>query len=450
MDAVKPHHVLDALWKKRSLVKTWAMRGTLHLFSADEFPLYAAAMQSRDHWRKPHWLKAFGVPLGEMEAIIKGIHDVLDDGRHLTRVQLSGEVASRVGERAGRKLSADSWGALLKPAAAAGVLAFGPNVGRNVSFVRPDRWLANWRDVDPLEAIQDVLRMFVHMHGPTRPENFVHWWGRATAATKRLWRSMDAEFEEVDVEGDRAWVLVADADAIARIKPDRRVRLLPNFRRVPHGVPPPIAPGSRARPARGCFGICRSDAERMWSLERRERVMRVSVPTARASRAALFALVGLVFFLHWTLADPSYEVSESQDDWSFVLGFRAAILLLGFAIPVFAQLVGRRLVFRMSLIPAGGAILASLSNLLEDGLHMDWAFFGFVLGSAIILLGLLAPTGAIALGGRDSHRYSSLIPAGTMAALIFYVTAGGILMLATWLAASSVVLVLPTGTAAQT
>jgi hypothetical protein len=97
-----------------------------------------------------------------------------------------------------------------------------------------------------------------------------------------------------------------------------------------------------------------------------------------------------------------------------------------------------------------GAVLASLSNILEDGLHMEWAFFGFVLGSAIILLGLLALTGAIALGGRESHRYPTLIPAGTMSALIFYVAAGGILMLATWLAASAVVMVLPTGTAAQT
>jgi hypothetical protein len=118
---------------------------------------------------------------------------------------------------------------LLKPAAAAGVLAFGPNVGRNISFVRPDRWLAKWRDVDPVEAIRQVLRKFVHMHGPTRPENFVHWWGRAAAATKGLWRSMEAEFEEVDVEGDRAWVLVSDTDAIARSKPDRAVHLLPNF-----------------------------------------------------------------------------------------------------------------------------------------------------------------------------------------------------------------------------
>jgi hypothetical protein len=154
---------------------------------------------------------------------------VLDDGRQLTREQLSVEVAERVGEQAGERLFADSWGALLKPAAAAGALSFGPNVGRNVSFVRPDRWLATWREVDPVAAIREVLRKFIHMHGPTRPENFVHWWGRAAAATKRLWRSMEAEFEEVDVEGDRAWVLAADADAIARTKPDRGIRLLPNF-----------------------------------------------------------------------------------------------------------------------------------------------------------------------------------------------------------------------------
>jgi hypothetical protein len=229
MDGIKPRHVQDALWKKRTLVKTWAMRGTLHLFSAEEFPLYAAAMQGRDNWRKPAWLKAFGVSLGEMEAIIKCIHDVLDDGSNLTREQLSAQVGARVGEHAGEKLFADSWGSMLKPAAAAGALAFGPSVGRNVSFIRPDRWLAAWREIDPVDAIQEVMRKFVHMHGPTRPENFIHWWGRASAATKRLWRSMEAEFEEVDVEGDRAWILAADAAALAHTNPDRCVRLVPNF-----------------------------------------------------------------------------------------------------------------------------------------------------------------------------------------------------------------------------
>ena len=39
--------VRHALWKEKTLVKTWLMRGTLHLTRADDLPLYAAAMGKR-------------------------------------------------------------------------------------------------------------------------------------------------------------------------------------------------------------------------------------------------------------------------------------------------------------------------------------------------------------------------------------------------------------------
>jgi hypothetical protein len=166
-------------------------------------------------------------------------------------------------------------------------------------------------------------------------------------------------------------------------------------------------------------------------------------------RAALFALMGVVFFVNWTVCDPTYEGSKCTDDWNVVLGFSAMFLLLAIAVPLFARLVGGRSVFRVSLVPAGGAALASLSNILEDGLKIDAAFFGFVLGTAGIILGLLALTAVIVFGGRGGDRFLALVPAGTMAAVIFYVIAGGILMLITWLAAAALALALPRRTAAQ-
>jgi hypothetical protein len=48
VDGLSPNDVQTALWQDRTLVKTWAMRGTLHLLAADELPLYAAARSYHD------------------------------------------------------------------------------------------------------------------------------------------------------------------------------------------------------------------------------------------------------------------------------------------------------------------------------------------------------------------------------------------------------------------
>jgi hypothetical protein len=37
-----------ALWQEHSLIKTWAMRGTLHLLATSELPLYVAARRMHD------------------------------------------------------------------------------------------------------------------------------------------------------------------------------------------------------------------------------------------------------------------------------------------------------------------------------------------------------------------------------------------------------------------
>ena len=170
---------------------------------------------------------------------------------------------------------------------------------------------------------------------------------------------------------------------------------------------------------------------------------------AQMIRVALFSLVGVLFMSLWLRYPPTYGQSDSQSDWHLVLGFSAGLLCLAFALPMFAQLVGSRRAFRASLVPASGAVLGSVSNVLEDGLQIGWAFWGFILSLAIIDLGLLALTGVIAFVSRGGHRLLGVVPATTLAGVTFYVAAGGILMLAAWLAAAALALALPTPVAAQ-
>jgi hypothetical protein len=113
-------------------------------------------------------------------------------------------------------------------------------------------------------------------------------------------------------------------------------------------------------------------------------------------RAVFFALVGAVFLAQWLLADPSYEESASQSEWPYVLFFSSVIALLALAVPLLARLAERRLAYRISIAVAAGAWIASIANIAEDGLEIGWFFFVFVIGTALMALGLAALTIAIA------------------------------------------------------
>jgi hypothetical protein len=218
------------LWERRSLVKTYGLRGTVHLFPADELPLWLAAMRASR--------RAGGealAPDARTRAVIEAIAEALD-GRCLTREELGEEVGRRAGAWAlepGLPAFGGAWpvwGAMIGPAAAAGVLCFGPNRGNRVTFVRPDQWLAGRAEVevDGEAALREVLRRYLAAYGPARPADFARWFRMDGRAAADLVRGLAGELEEVDVEGWRAWRLAGDEAAPVDVTGDS-VRLLPHF-----------------------------------------------------------------------------------------------------------------------------------------------------------------------------------------------------------------------------
>jgi hypothetical protein len=227
-DGIARGAVDDALWNKRSLVKTWAMRGTLHVFRADDFPNWQAALSTYSHYLKGSWLRHFGVTRAELEAMIDGIAAALEK-EPLTREELADEVARVTGiHKLGEKLR-ESWGAMLKPASFRGVLCFAPSSGKNVRFTRPDRWLRSWRPAKPGDALASVTRRYLAAYGPASRDDYSRWWGHSPAVALRLIKSLGDDVLEVSVEGTRLWMLAADAEEAAGAVPAGAVRLLPAF-----------------------------------------------------------------------------------------------------------------------------------------------------------------------------------------------------------------------------
>ncbi len=229
VDGLAAGDVGRALWEERSLVKTWAMRGTLHLLPAAEFPMWQAALSTRRLWESGAWQRGFGVTAAELERLNDAVAQALD-GRLLTREEL----ASRVGELTGSTKLGDklreSWGALLKPAAALGLLCFAPSQGQQVRFTRPDTWLGGWTGHDPDQAMDEVARRFLAASGPVTREDFARWWGIPSPAKgARLLERLGDEVARVEVEGLAAYALAADLPGLAAAKGSRTVRLLPAF-----------------------------------------------------------------------------------------------------------------------------------------------------------------------------------------------------------------------------
>jgi winged helix DNA-binding protein len=229
VDGLEREVVSSALWEERTLVKTWAMRGTLHLLPAAELgPFVAAQGMLKPRHHGGAWQRVYATR-EQAEAMLAAIPEALD-GRQLTREELAAEVERLSGVAGvGDKLRS-GFGELLKPAAFRGDLCFAPSEGRSVRFARPDQWLGPQPAVDVEEGARAVARRYLAAYGPASREEFARWFGSPSPAQSGRWlQSLGDEAVEVSVDGRRGWMLAEDVDAVAAAEPAGAVRLLPAF-----------------------------------------------------------------------------------------------------------------------------------------------------------------------------------------------------------------------------
>ncbi len=114
-EAIAQGDLERALWEERSLVKTWAMRGTLHLLPSADYGLWAAALDTRRHYLGGAWLRGFAITAADLERLIAAMAEALD-GEPLAREDLAVRVTAITGSEALGDKVRDSWGDFLKPA----------------------------------------------------------------------------------------------------------------------------------------------------------------------------------------------------------------------------------------------------------------------------------------------------------------------------------------------
>lgn len=209
--------VLRALNDERSIVRTWLMRGTIHLVAAADLRWLVRLIgptvvrKYRTRWRQ------LGLTDEVLDAAVAALPQLLADGPR-TRREIREELAAR-----GVTLDSPDPQAATHAvvyASVIGLICRGPDRGRDSTFVLIDDWLPDVPDGPEGDAaLAELARRYFAAYSPATAVDFTTWAGLPGARAVQLIRD---ELSEVDLGGRTGYRLGEAAHG-------RGVRLAPAF-----------------------------------------------------------------------------------------------------------------------------------------------------------------------------------------------------------------------------
>jgi hypothetical protein len=181
--AATAEEVEHALSGERSLERTWAMRGTLHLVAAEDLPLMLALYGALNLARDQRRLTELGLPPELAERSTAEAAAILADGEPLTRHELAERLRAR-----GVPVEAKGQAPVhvVHRAAMAGVL-------REVGVRGLDPLYAAY-DPGPLPdreaALAELARRYAAAHAHADRDDFAAWSGLPAADVRSAWQPM--------------------------------------------------------------------------------------------------------------------------------------------------------------------------------------------------------------------------------------------------------------------
>lgn len=162
------------------VVRSWPMRGTLHLVPARELnwmlqittPRLLAAGRTRR--------AQLNLDEASVESAREVAVDVLTGGRGLTRAQFLQAL-----EDAGIDTQGQRGYHTIGILAQTGTLCWGPHEGKQQLIVLLDEWVPNPRTLSRDEALGEFLFRYLDGHGPATLKDFT-WWSKVTVAEAKI------------------------------------------------------------------------------------------------------------------------------------------------------------------------------------------------------------------------------------------------------------------------
>jgi hypothetical protein len=163
----------------RTIVRTWAMRGTLHLVAAQDVRWLLQLVGPRIIARgAADDIRRFALDEVEFAKIDKVLNKILH-GKRLTRKETYAAL-----EQHGIATEGQRGYHILARAGLRGQICFGEWQGKAETFTLLDEWLPPTRMMRRDEALAELALRYFRSHGPATLQDFV-WWSSLTVAEAR-------------------------------------------------------------------------------------------------------------------------------------------------------------------------------------------------------------------------------------------------------------------------
>jgi hypothetical protein len=210
---------VEASIARRELVRTWPMRGTLHLVAAADARWMTELMAPKVVKRMAARHRQLGLDQEVFDRGRAALTEALQGDRQLTRTAAYG-VLERVGIPADERRN-HIFGYLAQQS----VLCIAAREGRQPTFALLEEWAPAARSLPRDESLAQLALRYFTGHGPATEQDLM-WWSGLTAKEVRAGVAMVAtELEETTVGGVRHW---SGPGATPPVDP-ARVDLLPSF-----------------------------------------------------------------------------------------------------------------------------------------------------------------------------------------------------------------------------
>jgi len=196
--------VWNSLSETRHIVRTWAMRGTLHLIPSEDHKwltgLFGPSSFSAGRGRR----KELGLDESTLYKAFESFATFFTEMGPLTREKLAEMLVLE-----GIRVENQAIHHIVRSGGFLGYITHGPLLdGRTETFVLADEWLAgvDRPELDREEALARLAGRYVRAFGPTTDRDFSTWSGLPPRDARAGWAAISGELVEVDVEGERMWV----------------------------------------------------------------------------------------------------------------------------------------------------------------------------------------------------------------------------------------------------